>query len=277
MQEPGERSGVGRFHAARESLGDLLQGPRVAVGIGERCSAEVRAALWVDARHGALARFVVPDLADVDAAADQVVTGRLDVLDDQEQALQRAGLHRRRPLPELDRRRRARWGELHGPRARGGFEVDVEPPPEALVEGLGAVDVGDRHCRDLEARRDRRAAGRLRRGLVAQLRTAHGDLLGRVDCEFIAPAPRSRPWDHWSWPRDLRGMRNANAHLERRGGWCDPGHPPGWRRHRSTSATTSATSTGPETSMITPSGLTWRAACWLTTAVLPTAACTTTS
>ena len=45
----------------------------------------------VEARHRALAGLGVPDLADVDAAADQVVAGGLDVVDDQQQALQRPG------------------------------------------------------------------------------------------------------------------------------------------------------------------------------------------
>ena len=80
------------LHAAGESLGDLLQDPRVAVGIRERCSAEVRAALRVEAGDAALAGLDVPDLADLDAAADQVVAGGDDVVDDEEQALQRAGL-----------------------------------------------------------------------------------------------------------------------------------------------------------------------------------------
>jgi hypothetical protein len=75
--------------------------------------------------------------------ADQLVACDVDVIDDQQQALQRLG-HRRQPLAELDRRRGARRGELHPAGVLGGLEVDVETPSEALVEGLGTVDVGDR-------------------------------------------------------------------------------------------------------------------------------------
>jgi hypothetical protein len=67
--------------ASREALGDLLEGPRVAVGVGEGRAAEVRAALRVDAVDAALAGLEVPDLADLDAAGDQVVPGGDDVVD----------------------------------------------------------------------------------------------------------------------------------------------------------------------------------------------------
>ena len=118
-QQLGQSARVVHLDAARESLGDLLQDPRVAVGVRERGAAEVRAALRVEARDAALAGLDVPDLADLDAAGDQVVTGGDDVVDDEEQALQRAGRHRRRALPELDRGLRAGRGELHAPRVRG--------------------------------------------------------------------------------------------------------------------------------------------------------------
>jgi hypothetical protein len=76
----------------------------------------------------------------------------LDVLDDQEQTFQ-GPRHLGCALPELDRRLRTRWGELHATRVRARLEVDVEPPAEALVKSLGAVDVGDGQGRDLEPRR----------------------------------------------------------------------------------------------------------------------------
>jgi hypothetical protein len=103
-QELGPRSGIAQLDATRKPLGDLLQDPRVAVWIRERRSAEIGAALRVEACNAALAGFDVPDLAHLGAPADQVFPGGLDVLDDQEQALQRSGLHGRCALPELDRR-----------------------------------------------------------------------------------------------------------------------------------------------------------------------------
>src|SRR3954465_5360372 len=81
---------------------DLLQLPRVAVGIRERRAAEVRAAVRVEAGDNALARLDVPDLLGVHAPPAQAVAGDLDVVDDQDQALQGAG-HGRRARPELDR------------------------------------------------------------------------------------------------------------------------------------------------------------------------------
>src|SRR3954470_14151935 len=93
--------GVGAFDASGQPLGDLLELPLVAVGVREERAAGVGAPLGIDARHPALAGLEVPDLADVDAAADQVVAGGHDVVDDQEQAL--VGLrHRRGALAELD-------------------------------------------------------------------------------------------------------------------------------------------------------------------------------
>jgi hypothetical protein len=38
-------------------------------------------------------------------------------------------------------------------------EIGVEPPPQALVEALGAIDVGHRNDDDLELQIDRRGGG----------------------------------------------------------------------------------------------------------------------
>src|SRR3954447_22409690 len=149
-QALGPRGGVRNLDAAWEPLGDLLEVPRVAVGIRELRPGEVGAALRVAPGDDALARLDVPDLADVGAAADQVLTRGLDVVDDDDQALQRAVVRRARARPELDRRLRAGRRELHAPYSGEGLEVDVEPPSEALVEGLRPIDVRDRQCGDLE-------------------------------------------------------------------------------------------------------------------------------
>src|SRR3954470_24456800 len=79
--------GVGAFDASGQSVGDLLELPLVAVGVREERAAGVGAALRIDAGDSALAAFDVPDLADVGTAADQILAGGHDVVDDQEQAL----------------------------------------------------------------------------------------------------------------------------------------------------------------------------------------------
>jgi hypothetical protein len=58
-----------------------LKEPAVAVRIAERCIREIRAAFRVRARKK-LAPVAVEHLADLDAAADQVLTRRVDVGDD---------------------------------------------------------------------------------------------------------------------------------------------------------------------------------------------------
>jgi hypothetical protein len=57
------------------------------------------------------------------------------------------------------------------------MEVDVEAPAQLLVEGLGAVDVGDRQRRDLEGHRDGGGLV-LRGGGGVRLRGAHGGSSG---------------------------------------------------------------------------------------------------
>ena len=54
------------------------------------------------------------------------------------------------------------------------MEVDVELPAEAAVEGLGAVDVGDRQRGDLESHWDGPIAG-LRREDVGGVQLCGGD------------------------------------------------------------------------------------------------------
>jgi hypothetical protein len=58
-----------------------------------------------------------------------------------------------------------------------GGDVGVDPPPQALIEAVGPIDVGDRHDHSLEPHREGRGLGRLRRGVIAPLLRAHWDLL----------------------------------------------------------------------------------------------------
>src|SRR5262245_8128288 len=106
--------------------------------------------LGVDAgRPGALVH--VADVADLDAAADELVPGGLDVGDDEVEPLRRARLGARDPDPERDRARRARRRELDDPELVAGLVVDVEPEPGLLlVEPLGAVDVRHGNEHELE-------------------------------------------------------------------------------------------------------------------------------
>ena len=58
------------------------------------------------------------------------------------------------------------------------FEIGVEPPPQPLVETLGAIDVGHRNGDDLELSIDGRGGGGLGGVFTAHLCAAHCDLRG---------------------------------------------------------------------------------------------------
>ena len=62
---------------------------------------------------------------------------------------------------------------MQRPVALGAGDVDVLPPAQALVEALGAVDVGDRHDDDLELEVDGPGLRNLDLGLVADIDGAH--------------------------------------------------------------------------------------------------------
>jgi hypothetical protein len=91
----------------------------------------------------------VKHLADRDAAREQVGAGGLDVGDDQVQSLRGAGRRRGDVLAEDDRAWRAGRRELYHPPVAGG-EVGIQPPAEAAVKALGAIDVRNRDDDDLE-------------------------------------------------------------------------------------------------------------------------------
>ena len=90
------------------------------------------------------------DLADLDAAAQQIGTRGLDVRDDEVHVLGRSGRGGRHLRPELDRAGRPGRRELDDPEAVVEREVGIEPPAEPRVELLRALDVGDRDDNDLE-------------------------------------------------------------------------------------------------------------------------------
>jgi hypothetical protein len=89
------------------------------------------------------------EFTDRDAAGDQVVAGGLDVGDDKIKSLRGARRCRRDVLAEDDGGRRARRRKLdHTPVLAG--KVGIEPPAEAGIKRLGAIDVGDGDDDDLE-------------------------------------------------------------------------------------------------------------------------------
>ena len=94
-------------------------------------------------------------LADVDAAADEIVPGGVDVFDREYQPVSGPGLSRREALAEVDRALRVGRRELHPPEVVAGGKVGVQPPSEALVEALRPIDIGDGQRHDLEPRGSR--------------------------------------------------------------------------------------------------------------------------
>src|SRR3954447_19077537 len=162
---------------------DLLEQPAVAVRVAERRVREVRAPRQVEPRR--LRRLL--HVADVDAAAEEILPGGVDVLDRQVQLLQGPGLHRRDALTEVDGGLRPRRRHLHLPEV-AEVDIDVQPPAQALIEAKRSIDIGDRHRYHLEPHVDRRDLRHLRRTASAYVGAAHVDLRS-VDwtCNSVSP------------------------------------------------------------------------------------------
>lgn len=91
------------------------------------------------------------DFADFDAATHELVGCRLDVADDEVQAVQGARRHRADPRADGDRARGARRDELHDAEIRAGARVDEQFEAGLVdVEVLRAVDVADGDHHELE-------------------------------------------------------------------------------------------------------------------------------
>jgi hypothetical protein len=101
---------------ARKPRRDLLEEPPVAVRIAEGGVREVGATFQVRSRNKT-PPIAVEHLADLDAAAEEVRTRRIDVGDDQLQTLSGARLGCGEALAEGDRARRVRWRELRSSRS----------------------------------------------------------------------------------------------------------------------------------------------------------------
>ncbi len=84
-------------------------------------------------------------VADGGAPAGERRAYGVDILDDELDALDRAGVAERQADPDHDRAGRAGRRHLHDPHALAGADVVVEVEADLLgVEGLRRVDVGDR-------------------------------------------------------------------------------------------------------------------------------------
>src|SRR4051812_48567924 len=167
--------------AAGQALGDLLEPPAVAVRIAERGERAVAGPLRIWTVAGFLTRGAMEHLADVSAALDELRSSFLDVGDDQIHVLSRSGSRRGKPGADVDRAGRAGGSELDHAKAVVGGEVDVEAPPQTLVERLCAIYVGDRNHHHLEPHiaGTRRLRG-FRRALTGYIGTAHLDPLGSL-------------------------------------------------------------------------------------------------
>src|SRR5580693_3951866 len=104
---------------------------------------------------GVHAAGVVERLAHLHAASKQIVAGGLDVGDDQVQSLGAAGRRRGEVLAEDHRGAGARRRELDHAVVVAGGEVSVEPPTQAVVKALSAIDVRNWDDDDLELHVDR--------------------------------------------------------------------------------------------------------------------------
>src|SRR2546430_4788104 len=92
-------------------------------------------------RTGIYAAGSVEYLADVDAAIQQMIAGRLNVGDDQVQAARGARCCLGDVRAEDNRAPGARGRELDHAVVLAAVEVCVEAPPESAVELLRAVDI----------------------------------------------------------------------------------------------------------------------------------------
>jgi hypothetical protein len=114
----------------------LLQGPGVAVGVGEE--------------HELAPRLHV-DLAGLDPTFHELLAGGRDVFDHDLNALLRPGRHVGDPGAEHHRARRPGRGELDEPQALVDLVIVVSVEAHLVdVKGLGPVDIGHRNAHKLD-------------------------------------------------------------------------------------------------------------------------------
>ena len=116
-------------------VGELLQRPAVAVGIGEVDEAAPR---------------LLVDIAGLDPSPGEFGTDLVGVGDDHLEVVQRARRERGQPFADGDRAARAGRRELHEADVVADRVVLIGVESDAHVEVLGTVDVGDRHGHQLQ-------------------------------------------------------------------------------------------------------------------------------
>src|SRR5208337_426011 len=90
---------------------------------------------------------------------------------------------------KVDRARRARWRKLYDPKLVTTGQVGVEPPTQAAIKALGAIDVRNRDDDDLELHVDRSSSGGLDCRFAAS--TAHVELRWFVHLETDNTRPKA--------------------------------------------------------------------------------------
>src|SRR5262245_25070721 len=103
--------------------------------------------LGIPSGHTAPSRCEVEHFTHVGTSADELGACGPDVCDDQPRSSVAAAL---RILAKMDRARRAGRRQLYDATAVSARQVGVQPPPQALVEALRAIDVRHGHDDDLE-------------------------------------------------------------------------------------------------------------------------------
>src|SRR4051794_17261649 len=138
------------LRASRQSYGDFLKQPAIAVGVAEGGERDVAAPRRIASAERRLSRTgPVENLAHVDTATDEFGTAGLDVGHDKVIS-RRARRGGRDSCAEVDRAWRAGRGELHDSKRVTDDEIGVEPPSQVAVKPLGAIDVRNRDDYRLE-------------------------------------------------------------------------------------------------------------------------------
>src|SRR5918997_30422 len=123
--------------------GYLLHGPAVAVRVAEEDEPDVVQVLPLSGRARSRGADHL-DLADLHPPLDQPGPRRVDVIDHQLQALERAGGHIYETFAYYDRATRPRRGQLHDVVALADLGVVVDVESQLLcVERFGAIHVRD--------------------------------------------------------------------------------------------------------------------------------------
>ncbi len=183
-------------------VGNLLEQPAIAVRIAERGERSIAATLGIRTLHpnspeqiglvsaGIDAVGVMEHLANRDAAPQAGRCAR-------PRCRRRSGTTPGRSrgaaavtfVPKMTGGPPSRAAELDPPKVVfSGGKVGVEPPTQAAVEALGAIDVPNRNDHDLELHVDGSRHRRLDRSFAAYLSIAHVDLPGGFnDAKVLRP------------------------------------------------------------------------------------------